>query len=50
MNDGCIHASKQGWEDLMGTLYDAYFKVRLGQEVHIIIIWSKLVPMPKQHA
>ena len=30
MNDGCIHASKQGWEDLMGTLYDAYFKARLG--------------------
>ena len=30
MNDGCIHASKQGWEDLMGALYDAYFKARLG--------------------
>lgn len=28
MNDGCIHASKQGWEILMAALWESYFASR----------------------
>jgi len=29
MNDGCIHASKEGWQILMSKLYKNYFASRL---------------------
>jgi hypothetical protein len=29
MNDGCIHASREGWQILMSALYSAYFQSRL---------------------
>lgn len=29
MSDGCIHASQQGWQTLMGALYNNYFANRL---------------------
>jgi len=31
MNDGCIHASNEGWSILMNFLYDNFFKNRLEQ-------------------
>eukprot|EP00054_Salpingoeca_dolichothecata_P017971 m.109269 g.109269 ORF g.109269 m.109269 type:complete len:91 (+) comp22675_c0_seq4:668-940(+) len=29
MNDGCIHASKEGWHILMSKLYENFFASRL---------------------